>query len=309
MDGDPRSTGPVLLDAILRHGMDGAAKRLIQDAPFGWGWAGGPPLTERDDFLAGDGLSEATPKDVLDHHIAVYLLDRERSCLEVIPLSASAEPAPPPVFIESGAVSSLPAWYPQPRALGEEPAPVPMSEPARKRVQAFCDPNKIRWPILKGVLRDWCIGMLGDLRGVAWLLAGDPETARPLGRMAETTILVSPGAGRARFAGADGRLREIDVHDAVGASKRIAALAKLPRHSGELGRMGMPLPQHTERALAVLLTAAYAQGLDDPIAHVTWGHGSNQWSFAAASARFPGSCEHVRFPEAWVAPLVSWLLF
>ena len=227
MEGAPESTGPVLLDAVLRNGVDGSAKKLVLDAPLGWAWAGGPALGEVDEYLAGEGLSSSTPQEILDRHYALYLLDRERGCLDITVLGD--EPPLQPIFAEAGgSLASLPPWYPQPN-LAAKAEPHALSPEAKSRAQTFCDENRIRWPILRGALRAWCLESLGDLRGVSWLLAGGRDAeAYAGGRVADSVLHIAPDQGTARFTCSDGRLRSIDIHDVGRAGKILEALARSP---------------------------------------------------------------------------------
>ncbi|HEY1694340.1 MAG TPA: hypothetical protein VGG39_19360 [Polyangiaceae bacterium] len=307
MDGGPESTGPVVLDAMLRHGVAGAGRKLVLDAPLGWGCAGGPALDEFDDFLAEGGLSQATSREMLDRHYALYLLDTERECLDVQVLAGDKAPLEPIFVGENGELAALPPWYPRPNPEAKTEPYAPSAE-AKQRVQAFCDRNRLRWSVLRGALRDWCLGSLGDLRGVSWLLAGSGDVEAFAGaRVAGTMVHVSPDAGNARFTCSDGRLRRIDIDDVAGAGRIIDALARLPKHSGEIGRAGMPYPNHTDEAIKTVLSASYAEVRGSPLAHVSRIGGS--WTFFAPSARYPNATETEKYPEGWVAPFLAFLLF
>jgi hypothetical protein len=113
-EGILESTGAVIIDAIVRGGSVAAgAKHLVLDVPFGWGVAGRDRLDDVDDYLVGDGLSEATPQEILDRHYALYLLDPEARYLriKVLPEKTWLDPMP---FEADGSVRARPDWYPHP---------------------------------------------------------------------------------------------------------------------------------------------------------------------------------------------------
>jgi hypothetical protein len=175
-DGVPESTGPVLVDRIVRSGsVTEAAKTSVLDVPLGWDWAGGNPLVEEDEFLVGPGLSEDTPTEVLDRHYAIYLFNPTNHSLDVkvLPDERWLDSV---AFTATGSVTQLPTWYPQPNPEAKSSGQ-PMSPETKKRFQDFCPKNDIRWNVLLGALRQWCISALGDVSGAQWLFL--PSSSGP----------------------------------------------------------------------------------------------------------------------------------
>jgi hypothetical protein len=324
-DGILESTGPVIIDAIVRGGsLAAGAKHLVLDGPFGWGVAGRDRLDEVDDYLAGDGLSEATPQEILDRHYALYLLDPEASCLriKVLPEKRWLDPIP---FEADGSVRALPDWYPHP-APGADASRSPMPAEVRKKVDAFAKAKGIRWSVLESVLKKWCLGLLGDLSPATWIVAGDAEADNFIGgRVGGTTVYMSPNCVEPLFTGSDGRLRSLDIDQINVAWKMLVELGRSPLYAGGIARTGLPAPDHAASAVALLLSAAYELGSGMPGAHVSHEHAPSysnrhrlyaaRWVFTTPLDPFTheryahGHHEVDLFPVGWMPLFLSWLLF
>ena len=212
-DGDLESTGLVVVDRIVRlGGVVRAAKAFVDDAPLGWTWAGGEPLTEVDDFLTEGGLSDKTPKQILDRHIAIYLLDPSTSRLDVFDLPEQRwhDPA---VFRDDGFVLTLPRWYPQPRS---EQVMRTLTRPdeVTKELRAFCLKNDLRWPRTDrraerlGRAPSWYVN------GCAWLfLPGVRAEAYVRCFVGNVAVTCALNASGTQFTAVDQRLRTINLNN------------------------------------------------------------------------------------------------
>jgi hypothetical protein len=305
MDGGQEDTGPRVIDCVVREGgVAAAAEHLVHQSPFGWGWAGGERLMEVDDYLAGAGLSETTPQEVFDRHYAIYLLDPTRHALDVkvLPDNAWLEPV---TFTSNGAVTALPAWYPQPHANDRiETRAVPPE--VQQKIQQFCTTNRIRPTVLMTALREWCVALFGDLTAVTWLYCGDGnEDAGYVARRIDgVSVRIALGRFGTAFTSSDGRLRCFGVNDVALAGKMFDALKRLPRYAGPQAGVGLPSASHAMPIIEILLSAAYVTASGTAGSTVSWF--IDKWKFRCPSSS--GYLVEDHNPTGWLALFLSWLL-
>lgn len=302
-DGAPESTGPVLVDRIVRSAsVTEAAKTSVLDAPLGWDWAGGKPLAEEDEFLMGPGLSEKTPTDILDRHYAIYLFNPSNNSLDVKVLPGERW-LDPVAFTPTGSVTQLPTWYPQPN-LEAEISAQPMSADTKKKLQDFCLKNDIRWNVMLGALRQWCISALGDVSGSNWLFlpsSSEPGASYLRGNVGDVMVFAATDAAGAEFTGSDGKLRHLNVHDVELAEKIFTQIGLRSTHA--------------RPALEQWLSAAYETGSGVRGAHVSWYAGIKRWEFETPVGEVTVrgvsgmQVEKDWFPRGWLPTLLSWLFF
>lgn len=302
-DGVPESTGLVLVDRIVRLGGIGpAAKVSVLDAPLGWDWAGGKPLAEADDFLVGPGLSENTPAEILDRHYAIYLLNPASRSLEV-KILPDDHWLTPLVFADDGSLTQLPEWYPQPNLESkiETPAMPPL---VKKKLQDFCLSTDIRWNVMLGAIRQWCIASLGDVAGAKWIFlpsSSEEQSTYQKGYIGDVMVYAATDATGAEFTGSDGKLRVFNIHD----------LDLAERIFSELGLR----PAHAKPSVEHWLSTAYEVGSGVRGAHVSWYAGIKRWEFETPVGQVSAhgvsgmQVEKDWAPRGWLPTLLSWLFF
>lgn len=299
MDGDLDSTGPVVIDRIVRLGsVARAAEALVREARFGWQCAGGSPLTEPDEFLGGIELSGASRSEILDRHYAIYVLDPAHERLDVFADDNWLEPA---TFRPDGSLTVLPAWYPQ---LGSKTA-TRMRRPQQvtQELQEFCLKSDIAWRPHVEALSQWCRAMLGDLAGCQWLFkAGAPDSNYLRCLIDDVFVYTARDAAVAEFTGSDGRLRSIDIDN-------VELAEQLFRDFGLRPVAAIP-------TIKKWLSLAYESGSGQQRGSADWYVGTRRWGFnrpvaARTSPAKPAGgltvVEDDPHPAGWVATLLSWL--
>jgi hypothetical protein len=259
MDGYESWSGAAIIDRIARDGIASAAHTLVSSVRHGWESIGSAELTEPDEFLGGDAVTNAAPREILERHHAAYVIDVGAARLDVCVFTHDRwlEPA---TFAAPGAVS-LPSWYPQlgPRTFGKRRRP----EHVTRELQEQCRSLGLGWGPVCEALRRWLAEQLGSLAGCAWLYLGGTSDEHVRCLIDDTFVYSAIDSYDRCFTGADGRMRKIDIDN--------VDLA---------GRMFHELGLPASRALAVIekwLTLAARHGGNNPDLSAEWFAGSRRW--------------------------------
>ncbi|MGC4119336.1 MAG: hypothetical protein QM765_33180 [Myxococcales bacterium] len=301
MDGVPGSTGPTVIDQVVRGGgVAAAAKALVGNAPLGWDCAGGSKLEELDDFLAPEPLNDKVSSETLGRHFAVYVLDPAANRLEVLMLGDRTWLEPVCFAPDGHLAAKLPAWYPQ---LGEQTSSrATKPEAVSKELRKFCLDHSMTWLKLEAALSEWIAVQLGDLAGVEWLYLGDGEGEHLRVLIGEVPAFVATEAWGKTFTASDGKLRRVDVDDLTLAEKSFA-------------KHGLN-PVHAQPAIELLFSLAYRHGSPDERAHsASWYGGSLKWKFHLAVGAAPNKAmggqltvtENDLVPSGWFPYVLAWL--
>jgi hypothetical protein len=255
MDGYESWSGAVIIDRIVRHGIAAAARSLVTSVTYGWDSVGSSELTEPDEFLGGDGVTDAAPREILDRHHAVYVIDVGAARLDVLADGHWLEPA------ELGSSVSLPSWYPQlgARSFAKRRRP----EIVTRELQEQCRSLDIGWGPVCEALRRWVTAQLGDLTGCAWLYLGGTSDDHLRCLVDDTFVYAAVDSCDRHLTGSDGKLRALDIDDVDLAEQVFRDL-------------GVP----ASRARAVIekwLTLAARHGANNPELRAEWFAGSKRW--------------------------------
>jgi hypothetical protein len=257
MDGYESWSGAYIVDRMVRDGAGAAAHDLVLSVAHGWDCVGNKQLTEPDDFLGGDVVSDSTSREILERHYAVYVIDVDAARLEVCANGVWLEPAQ-----VTGADVVLPAWYPQlgSRSFAKRRRP----EPVTRALQKQCRSLGLNWGSVCEALRRWITLQLAIPSGCAWLYLGGSNEEHVRCLVDDTFVYASVDSINRTFTAADGRMRSFNVDD-------MDALA------GTFRELGLP-GSRTQDIVKQWLTLAARHGADDRALYADWFSGSKRWS-------------------------------
>lgn len=279
MDGYAAWAGAYLVDHIVRHGLAATAQQLVVESAHGWACLGGAALTEPDDFLGGDVVTQAS--DALDHHHAIWVIDADAGTLEA---HIDGAWQPPAMF----APLVLPPWYPQPDPKSYTKRRRP--EAITRALQTQCRELGLDWGPTCEALRNWVRASYGDLTGVAWLYLGGASDERVRCLIDDTFVYAAIDSSDRIASSADGRLRKLDI-DAVDALEAAFVAQK----------------QSPTRALTVLTSwLTHAAHHDHPGARVSWFAGDRRWEIDRAPSMW-GHAPSYLMPSGVLPTLLCWL--